>query len=222
MRKSPEEAPSPMVPINMPRPAATMPLMATRPAKIPTIERPKIVIINSSGVRNSKTMGRATKIKTVKKLAPTNPPKSDDAKAAESARAALPFCAIGKPSKTVACDAEEPGIPIKTEAKVSEVGTTATIPIIKARPKIGSMPNMKGSKSDRPAMPPRPGKTPMHSPMSTPRTKYPKTTGCRISAQASPKAGKASMITSKTISSHFPYKNAPPILSGAFQKKSLV
>ena len=222
MRKSPEEAPSPMVPINMPRPAATRPLMATRPAKIPTIERPKIVIINSSGVRNSKTIGRATKIKTVKKLAPTNPPKSDEAKAADSARAALPFWAIGKPSKTVACDAEEPGMPIKTEAKVSEVGTTATIPIINARPKTGSMPNMKGNKSDRPAMPPRPGKTPMHSPMSTPSTKYPKTIGCRMSAQASPKAGSASMKTSKTISSHFSCENAPPLMGGAFKKKSLV
>ena len=31
-----------------------------------------------------------------------------------------------------------------TEAKVSEVGTTATMPTISARPRIGSMPNMNG------------------------------------------------------------------------------
>ena len=74
MRRSPEDAPSPMVPIIIPRPAATIPLMATRPARIPTIDRPKIVIIRSSGVRNSSTIGRATRMKTVKSADLLHPP----------------------------------------------------------------------------------------------------------------------------------------------------
>ena len=171
MRSSPCAAPSPMVPTSMPRPAATMPFNATRPARMPTIESPKIVIIKSSGVLNNKTMGRAARMKSVRKSAPTSPPNRDDAKAAESARAAWPFLAMGKPSSTVAWLADDPGMPIRTEAKVSDVGTTATMPIISARPSTGSMPNMKGSKSDSPAMPPRPGKTPMQSPMTTPSTR---------------------------------------------------
>ena len=171
MRKSPEDAPSPIVPISIPKPAATIPLIATRPARMPTIDKPKMVIIKSSGVRNSSTIGRAIKIKTVRKDAPTRPPKSEDENAADNARAACPRLAIGNPSSTVAWLAEDPGIPIKTDAKVSDVGTTATMPTIRARPKIGSMPNMNGSSSDKPAIPPRPGKTPMHNPITTPRTR---------------------------------------------------
>ena len=93
-----------------------------------------MVIISISGNPNAKTMGRATRIKAVRKNAPTSPPNREEAKAADSARAASPFFAMGNPSKTVACDADDPGIPIKTEANVSDVGTTATIPIIKAKP----------------------------------------------------------------------------------------
>ena len=88
MRNSPALSPSPMVPISIPKPAATIPFRATRPAKIPTMERPKIVIINNSGVRNSSTIGRATKINTVRKAAPTSPPNNEDANAADNARAA--------------------------------------------------------------------------------------------------------------------------------------
>ena len=171
MRSSPALSPSPIVPIIMPSPAATMPFSATRPARMPTMDRPKIVIIRSSGVRNSRTTGRATRMKTVRKAAPTSPPKREEAKAAESARAASPRLAMGKPSSTVACDADEPGMPISTEAKVSEVGTTATMPTISARPRTGSIPNMNGSSSDSPAIPPRPGNTPMQSPMTTPSTR---------------------------------------------------
>ena len=40
----------------------------------------------------------------------------------------------------VACDAEDPGIPIITEGKVSDVGMTATIPMSKAKALWGSMP----------------------------------------------------------------------------------
>ena len=52
--------------------------------------------------------------------------------------AASPRFAIGKPSSTVACDADDPGIPINTDAKVSDVGTTANMPIISASPRTGS------------------------------------------------------------------------------------
>lgn len=62
-------------------------------------------------------------------------------------------------------------MPIKTEANVSDVGTTATMPIISARPRIGSMPNMNGSNKDSPAMPPRPGKPPTAKPITTPSTR---------------------------------------------------
>ena len=148
-----------------------MPLIATRPARMPTIDRPKIEIISSSGDLNRSTTGRATRIKTVRKAAPTKPPNSDDANAADKALAAWPRLAMGNPSSTVACEAEEPGMPIKTEANVSEVGTTATMPIIKASPRIGSIPNMNGNSSDRPAMPPRPGNTPIAKPIITPTTK---------------------------------------------------
>ena len=157
-----------MVATNMPSPAAIMPLMAIRPAKIPTMDRPKAETINNSGDWNISTIGRAIRIKKVRKKAPTIPPNSEDANAADKARAAMPFLAMGKPSSTVACEAEEPGIPIKTDANVSDVGTTATIPTIKARPRIGSRPNIKGKTSERPAMPPRPGNMPIASPMTTP------------------------------------------------------
>jgi len=171
MRKLPPASASPMVPTIMPRPAAASPLSATRPASIATIDNPSIVIINISGKPKLSTTGRAIRIKKVRKAAPINPPNNDDAKAADNARAASPFLASGKPSSTVACDAEEPGIPISTEAKVSEVGTTATMPTISARPRIGSMPNMNGINKESPAIPPRPGKTPTASPMITPSTR---------------------------------------------------
>ena len=80
--------PSPIVPIKSPKPAATTPLTAIRPAKIPTIERPKIDTISNSGDLNNNTTGRATSIKTVKNAAPIRPPNSEDAKAADRARAA--------------------------------------------------------------------------------------------------------------------------------------
>ncbi len=61
-----------------------------------------MVIINSSGVWNSNTIGRAARMKNVRKAAPTNPPNSEAANAADKARAACPFFAMGKPSSTVA------------------------------------------------------------------------------------------------------------------------
>ena len=65
----------------------------------------------------------------------------------------------------------DPGMPISTDAKVSEVGTTATMPIINAKPRIGSIPNIKGRSSDRPAIPPSPGKTPTAKPITTPKSR---------------------------------------------------
>ena len=219
MRSSPLNGPSPIDPISKPRPAATTPLIAMRPARIPTIDRPKIETISSSGDLNRSTTGRATRIKMVKKAAPTKPPKREDANAAESARAACPRLAIGNPSRTVACEAEEPGIPISIEANVSDVGTTAIIPIISARPRVGSIPNMKGSNSDKPAMPPRPGNTPMAKPMQTPKTRYPITIGCKICAQADPRAGSASIKMSIKAPSHC-FEKTPPHCEGAHLKQS--
>ena len=69
-------------------PAATTPLSGTRPARIATIERPSTVIISISGRPNANTMGRATRMKIVRKVAPTSPPKSDEVKAADKALAA--------------------------------------------------------------------------------------------------------------------------------------
>ncbi len=196
MRNSPLNGPSPMVPTNSPSPAATIPLMAIRPAKMPTMDRPNMDTINSSGDLNNNTTGRATKMKIVRKAAPTKPPNSDDANAADKARAALPFLAMGNPSNTVAWDADDPGMPIRTDANVSEVGTTAIMPIINARPKTGSIPNIKGSNSDSPAMPPSPGNTPTVSPIQTPSTRYPSTIGCKICPHADDNAGKASTKSS--------------------------
>ena len=171
MRNSPLNGPSPMDATSIPTPAAINPFSATRPARMPTIDNPNADTMSNSGDLNSRTTGRATRIKKVRKNAPINPPNSDDAKAAERARAAIPFFAMGKPSRTVACEADDPGIPISTDANVSEVGTTATMPIIRARPYTGSSPNIKGNTSDRPAIPPSPGNTPIARPMVTPRNR---------------------------------------------------
>ena len=99
-----------------------------------------MVSIRSSGVRKLRIRGRASSTKKVRISAPKSPPKSEDVKAAASARAASPCLERGKPSSTVAWLEDEPGMPIRTEENVSEVGMTATSPTIIARPEIGSMP----------------------------------------------------------------------------------
>ena len=71
-----------------PRPAAAIPFSGTRPAKMATIDNPRIVIINISGRAKASTIGRAMRMKNVRNTAPTRPPKSDDAKAADKALAA--------------------------------------------------------------------------------------------------------------------------------------
>ena len=139
LREPPASA-SPIVPTSNPMQAAATPLSGMRPARIATMLKPSVVIISISGKPKASTIGRAIRMKKVSMLAPSSPPKSDDANAAESARAASPFLASGKPSSTVACEADDPGIPIRTEAKVSDVGITATNPTIRDRPETASIP----------------------------------------------------------------------------------
>ena len=96
--------------------------------------------MNSSAEPKSRMSGRAISTKPVRITAPTMPPKRDEMNAADSARAACPCLARGKPSSTVAWLALEPGMPIRTEEKVSEVGITATRPMSMPSAEIESMP----------------------------------------------------------------------------------
>ena len=69
---------------------------------MPTIDKPSMVSIKSSGSRNERTIGLAIIIKNVKTIAPNMPPNNDDTKAADNALAACPFLDKGKPSNIVA------------------------------------------------------------------------------------------------------------------------
>ena len=140
MRGDPCAGASPIAPTASPSPAASRPFSRLRPASTPTIDSPSTVSMSSSGNPKASTTGRAATMKKVRSAAPSSPPNSDEAKAAARARAACPARASGNPSSTVAWEADEPGIPISTEAKVSEVGITATSPTIMARPDTGSIP----------------------------------------------------------------------------------
>src|SRR6056297_3087002 len=180
-----------MVPSISPMPAATTPFNGIRPARMATMLRPSNVTASIAGISKARIKGRAIRMKNVRTTAPSSPPNSDEAKAADSARAASPFLASGNPSSTVAWLAVDPGMPSKTLAKVSDVGTSAMSPTIRARPETGSIPNMNGKTSDRPAMPPRPGKTPTDSPRRTPRARNISWCGWKIRASASPNAGRA-------------------------------
>ena len=140
MRNSPVAGAPPMDPISRPMAQAASPLGRLRPASTATIDRPKSASMNSSAEPNSRISGRAISTKPVRITAPKIPPKSEEMKAADSARAAWPCFASGKPSSTVACDALDPGMPMRTEEKVSEVGMTATRPISMPRAEISSMP----------------------------------------------------------------------------------
>ena len=124
--------------------------------------------MKSSAEPNVRISGRAICTKNVRIRAPTRPPQSDAPNAAASARAASPCCDSGKPSSTVAWLALDPGIPMSTDVKVSDVGMTATRPISIASADTVSMPYRNGMSSDRPAIPPRPGKTPTVRPSTTP------------------------------------------------------
>ena len=102
MRSEPPAPASPIVPTKSPKQAAANPLSGMRPARMATIERPRMVIANISGVPKASTSGRAIRMKKVRTLAPRRPPNNDEANAADKARAASPFRANGKPSRTVA------------------------------------------------------------------------------------------------------------------------
>ena len=138
-------------------------------------------------------------MKNVRITAPKRPPNNEETNAADKARAACPFLASGNPSKTVAWDELEPGMPIRTDAKVSEVGITATSPTIIARPDTGSIPYKNGKTKLRPAMPPSPGKTPTDRPNKTPMANHPIWVGVKISAKASLRAGRAVAKTSNGL-----------------------
>jgi hypothetical protein len=71
--------------------------------------------MKSSAVPSARISGRATSTAPVRITAPTSPPIMEARKEAESARAASPRRAIGKPSRMVAWLAEEPGMPIRIE-----------------------------------------------------------------------------------------------------------
>ena len=124
--------------------------------------------------------------------APNRPPKSEAENAAPRARAASPFRASGNPSSTVAWEALEPGMPMSTEVKVSEVGMTATSPTSMARADTGSMPWRKGISSDRPTMPPSPGKIPTTRPSNTPTTRKAMCWACSSVEKASMSASSIS------------------------------
>ena len=127
--------------------------------------------MNSSADPNARMTGRAMSTNSVRIKAPIRPPISEAEKAAPRARSASPRFASGKPSSTVACAALDPGIPIKSDVNVSEVGMTATSPMSMASAEVGSMPYRNGSSRDRPTMPPRPGKMPIRSPRKIPVTR---------------------------------------------------
>ena len=82
----------------------------------------------------------AIRTKNVRIAAPSNPSSSEAEKAAPGARAASPFLASGKPSSTVAWEADDPRIPINTDVNVSEVGMTATRPTSMPSAATASMP----------------------------------------------------------------------------------
>ena len=96
--------------------------------------------MKSSADENARMIGRATTMKPVRTSAPNRPPSIELKNAADSARAASPRFAIGKPSRIVAWDAALPGSPIRMELKVSPVGTTASRPMSSASAETVSMP----------------------------------------------------------------------------------
>ena len=99
-----------------------------------------MVSMNSSAAPKDRISGRAISTQTVRTSAPNRPPMNEAENAALSARAAWPFLASGKPSRIVACEADDPGIPMRIEAKVSDVDRTGRMPISIASASVGSMP----------------------------------------------------------------------------------
>ena len=96
--------------------------------------------MNNSAAPKERISGRATSAQTVNTIAPTIPPRKEAENAAVNARAAWPFLAMGNPSRMVACEALEPGMPMRMEAKVSEVASTGRMPMSIASAEVASMP----------------------------------------------------------------------------------
>src|SRR3954470_5441911 len=101
-------------------------------------------------------------------MAPKMPPMSDDMYAAERARPASPFLAMGKPSSTVAADAAPPGTPKRMAGIGSPVAVVDPRPSNSANAVYGSMLKVNGSSIAVPARPPMPGTMPSTSPMMQP------------------------------------------------------
>ncbi len=139
-RNSPVAGAVPIAPASNPNEHAAMPLGMLLPDRTPTMDRPSAPSMNNSADENSRISGRATKTNAVSTSAPNKPPTNEEAKAALSARAASPRRANGKPSRIVAWEDADPGMAIRTDVKVSEVGTTASIPISMAKAAVGGTP----------------------------------------------------------------------------------
>ena len=84
-----------MAPNMMPSPQAATPRTMLAPANTPTTDKPNTASMNNSAVENIRMTGLATNTNPVSTTAPNTPPKSDEVKAALSARAACPFLASG-------------------------------------------------------------------------------------------------------------------------------
>ncbi len=105
-------------------------MIALWPVSMPTSVSAISTSISCSPKPTARSRGRATTNEAVSSSAPNTPPMSEAVNEADSARAASPRLAIGKPSRIVACDPALPGMPIRIEGKVSETVVTASSPII--------------------------------------------------------------------------------------------
>ena len=112
--------------------------------------------------------------------APKMPPMADTVNAAPKARPASPRLAMAWPSMMVAWEPTVPGTAKSTDGMVSEVVVTASMPMMKAKAEMGSMSNVKGSRSARPVTPPTPGITPSMRPRKVPARSMMRCAGTRI------------------------------------------
>ena len=165
----PVKGAAPSEPSIRPRPQAASPFQGLAPVSIPTMVRASTTNIICSPNPTARIIGIAKKIATERTRAPNTPPNIEEMNAADRALAPSPLLASGNPSKTVAWEPDVPGMPIKTEGKVSEVVVTDWRPIIIASARLGSMPNTNGNNSANPAVPPRPGRMPTIRPITTPK-----------------------------------------------------
>jgi len=149
---------------------AARPFQMFEPVRMPTMDRASTTSMNCSPKPIFRIIGLAKNTANDRMKAPKMPPNMDEMNAADRARVPSPRFDIGNPSKTVAWEPDVPGIPMRTEGKVSDVVVTAVRPIIMASAVFGSMPKTNGNSSARPAVPPRPGNTPTTRPITTPAT----------------------------------------------------